>query len=152
MTATTYALLASAAFLAPMAAAVDPVAVDISSGLVDSLLRAGPLGAILMAVYVFWPKVMAWRADERAQQERLVSAFTSTNERLLDRSDRANERVVAVLADVREDLHGLRGDVHALAAATGSSLTGPHRIVTQPTTQDRMTIPSSSVASRLGTE
>ena len=72
MTATTYALLASAAFLAPMAAAVDPVAVDISSGLVDSLLRAGPLGAILMAVYVFWPKVMAWRADERAQQERLV--------------------------------------------------------------------------------
>ena len=107
---------------------------------VDSLLRAGPLGICIVGAWLLWPRIAAWRAQEltaarerdqaflAAARERdqaflsgqreLSAAFSSANERILDRADRAHERAISAIDNVREELHGLRADVHSLTTGT----------------------------------
>ena len=129
-----------AALLAQAAAApMDPV--------VDSLLRAGPLGICIVGAWLLWPKIAAWRAQElQAAKERdqafiaanrerdqaflsgqreLSTAFAAANERILDRADRAHERAIGAIDNVREELHGLRADVHSLTTGTFPRMAPP---------------------------
>ena len=121
-----------------------PTAID---PMVDSLLRAGPLGVLLVGAWLLWPKVAAWRAavltasKERDQaflaaarerdqaflsgQRELSAAFANANERILDRADRAHERTIGAIQDVREELHGLRADVHSLTTGNFQRLPAP---------------------------
>ncbi len=125
--------------LAQATPTIDPV--------VDSLLRAGPLGVLLVGAWLLWPKVVAWRAAELAAskerdqaflvaarerdqaflsgQRELSSAFQNANERILDRADRAHERAIGAIQDVREELHGLRADVHSLTTGNFQRLPAP---------------------------
>ena len=125
--------------LLAQAATLDPV--------IDGMVKAGPLGVILVGVYLMWPKVTAWRATElQAAKERdqaflsaarerdqsflsgqreLSTAFAAANERILDRADRAHERAIGAIQDVREELHGLRADVHSLTTGTFPRMAPP---------------------------
>ena len=109
------------------------VADPVNSPLIDSLFKAGPLGVVVIGAWMLWPKVAAWRqvelqaAKDRDQafltgQRELSTAFQNANERILDRADRAHERSIAAIQDVREELHGLRADVHSLTTGTFARL------------------------------
>ena len=122
------ALLAQAA----AAPAMDP--------LIDSLMKAGPLGVCIIGAWLLWPKVTAWRQVEIAAakdrdaafiaanrerdaaflsgQRELSTAFSAANERILDRADKMHERSIAAIDHVREELSGLRADVHSLTTGT----------------------------------
>ena len=129
-----HALLAQAA-----APAMDP--------LIDSLMKAGPLGVCIIGAWLLWPKVTAWRQVEIAAakdrdaafiaanrerdaaflsgQRELSADFARANERILDRADRAHERSIAAIDRVQEELHGLRADVHSLTTGTFPRLPSP---------------------------
>lgn len=85
--------------------------------LTDALMRGGPMGLMLAVGLVLMRQWTVWRAQERAADaardaaaaqrdadrhaamREMASTFTAANERLLDRSDRQNDRVVAAVID-----------------------------------------------------
>ena len=118
-----YTLLAQAA-----ASPLDP--------LIDSLIKAGPLGVCIVGAWMLWPRVAAWRAQELAAakdrdqafltgQRELSTAFSQANERILDRADKMHERSIAAIDRVQEELHGLRADVHSLTTGAFPRLPAP---------------------------